>query len=115
MRQKATFLGLLILPFIFAACTYEDAPVIDPDLNIQYEVFTGSTTTLVEGFFINSGNVFIDDAEIQIKYFDEDGYLLDVEWFFFDTNLEPGQQMRFHVEYPVAFSHNTEVTVYDIW
>jgi hypothetical protein len=115
MRQPTIILSFLILPFILSSCTYEEAPVIDPDLSVRYEFFTGPHTTLVEGFLINSGNTFIDDAEIQIKYFDEDGYLLDVDWFLFDTDLQPGQEMRFHVDYPVAYTHVAEVSVYDIW
>jgi hypothetical protein len=104
-------LGLLAL----SGCVREEVPYY-PVTNaaVQFDYWSDRYGTDIEGEIYNDGETYIDAVQLEVRTYDNRGFIIDYEYFWLDTYFYPGDVVGFTLRSPITYAANVEVYVNSI-
>lgn len=109
--KKLGFIALLA--FGLSACS--DEPVLYNTplsyASINYEFYSDFSGTQIDGIIYNDGETFLESVELEVRLYDDVGYIVDYDYVWVDTYAYPGDATRFYLNLPYSYIHDVRVFV----
>lgn len=111
--MKKLILAMSVV-FLLTGCVQETIVITDPlitDADLYYEYYSDNWGTTVEGELFNDGETFIDAVQIELRFYDRRGLIIDYEYAWIDTYFAPGESVGFFLDYPYRGVSQVEVFI----
>lgn len=99
---------------LLTGCVQETVIITDPfitDADLYYEYYSSNWGTSVEGELLNDGETFIDAVQVELRFYDRRGVIVDYEYAWIDTYFHPGESVGFYLDYPYRGVSQVEVFI----
>ncbi len=110
MKKMVLILGLGVL--ILSGCGRETIlPVLITDADLIYDFYSDRYGTVVEGEVYNDGETSIDAVQLEIRLYDDYGFIVDYEYVWVDTYFSPGHPVTFYFELSEPWIYDVAVYI----
>jgi hypothetical protein len=103
INTRKWILALILGGFLFTGCVKETVIINEPlitDADVYYEFFADNQGVSIDGEFINDGETFIEAVQLELRFYDSRGLIIDYEYVWVDTYFDPGESITFFLDYP---------------
>ena len=100
--------------FLMTGCVKETIVINDPlitDADLYYEYIADSWGTEVEGELYNDGETYIEAVQLEVRFYDRRGNILDYEFVWVDTYFHPGGSVGFYFDFPNTGVYDVDVLI----
>jgi hypothetical protein len=107
-------LGFIVLLAVgLSACSeepiYYDGPMSYASVN--YEFYGDFSGTQIDGRIYNDGETFLESVELEIRLYDDAGFIVDYEYLWVDLFAYPGQETSFFADLPYTYIYDVRIFV----
>jgi len=85
-----------------------------PAASVSWDFWAGARNVEIDGEIFNDGNTFISEVELEVRMFDEYGYLISTAFQSFAVNLEVGRVRNFVMDIREDYVYNIDIRVHRI-
>ena len=112
MNKWIAILGMVLLAT--TGCVKETVVVRSPlivDADLYFEYVADNWGTTIEGELINDGETFIDAVQLEVRFYDRNGYIIDYQYVWVDTYFNPGEVVGFYFDFAQRGVYDVEVLI----
>lgn len=105
--------AIVLAALFLSSCVKDEiyVPAYIADADVQYEYFSDAFGTVVEGDLYNDGETHIESVELELRFYDSRGVIVDYEYVWVDTYFNPGGQVSFYYEFPQPYISDVRVFI----
>ena len=99
--------------FLFLSGCVKEEILYYPITNaaVQFDYWSDRYGTDIEGEIYNDGETYIDAVQLEVRTYDNRGFIIDYEYFWIDTYFYPGDIINFSIGSPITYAANVEIYV----
>jgi hypothetical protein len=108
----------MLILIAFNGCYYDEVVIVNegpPRASVTYDFWAGARNVEIDGELFNDGNVFINEAEIEVLLFDIYGEFISSYFYTFHVDLRSRDFTPFEIDISQRGVFDVDVRIVDLY